>query len=104
MDDQSGFRPIEPATTGFEEFEQTESFHAPRDDIPSSVTCPACGYELVNPAYDQSGPCCLRCGDPIPSLADNPASLVALETYLGAAVGGAVLGLVVAAALLLGRW
>ena len=68
-----------------------------------SITCRACGYEFEKAARSEAGPCCPRCAEPI-GLPAGSAHAIAIETYLSAAFGGAVLGLIAAAILFLGRW
>ena len=68
-----------------------------------SITCRACGYEFEKAARSEAGPCCPRCAEPVGSPAGFAARAIAIETYLSAALGGAVLGLIAAAILFIGR-
>ena len=68
------------------------------------LTCPACGHEFETPHPGPDGPACPRCGECVVSLVGRWPPAVAVETYLAAALGGAVLGLLAASILLLGRW
>src|SRR5262245_41753673 len=61
------------------------------------VTCPACGYEYEVSSTGPTGACCPRCAEPAPPVAGAEPQAAALETYLGAALGGAALGLLAAA-------
>jgi len=67
------------------------------------TTCPTCGHEFETPVPGEAGPCCPRCGEQIRSFVGSWPPVATLDTYLGVMVVGAILGLVTACILLLGR-
>jgi hypothetical protein len=67
------------------------------------TTCPACGYEYDTPARYLAGNGCPRCGEligPVGALAPDTG---AMDLFLTALFGGAVLGALTAAILIFSR-
>jgi hypothetical protein len=67
--------------------------------------CSTCDYEFEMAAVGPAGPCCPRCGESVSVYTHHLRHAgVGLEVYLEAMVGGAALGLLAAAILILGPW